>query len=473
MSEIQNTQVYVGNLSWSTSSEDLKKAFETFGTIRDAALIQTAVGKRSKGYGFVTFEKSEDAKKAIEAMNGTDLACRKVLVALAKDRSKEPPNLTDDRVHVGNLPGDYSKEDFVKLLSSFGECKAFDILDGDGKKFGYATFNSADDAKKAVDSLNGSKAGDNVLEVTFARKRRQRRPRKKRNATKRNETKGDVIPNQLFVRHLPVDVTKENITEKFKAFGSVKSVTLSKRRHFGFVTYESAEDALKGLKALHNTEYGDSTIEVEQAHERNAKSSSDEAKEEEDTKLDEEESSSNVLWVAGLPEDAKMADVQAVFAEKEFKVSECKPGHKKRGHFFCYITLDTPENAKKAADTMDGMKWQDTESTIKVEIRKQKAKKKQGKKKNKKKKKKTQQKIVEYYDNELFVKNLPDDTTKESLLGIFKKFESSIHETKISKSRADKIVAFVTFKEASVAGNALKELKGQDGLEIQYSRVTE
>merc|ERR1712146_495878 len=122
-------------------------------------------------------------------------------------------------------------------------------------------------------------------------------------------------------------------------------------------------------------------------------------------------------------------------------MGECKPGHKKRGHFFCYITLDTHENAKKAADSMDGMTWNDTERKIKVEIRKARTKKKQPKKKKKKKKsnnkKKKKQVIVEYYDNELFVKNLPDDTTKESLLGIFKKFEKSIHETKISKSRAE------------------------------------
>ena len=232
-----SVQVYVGNLSWSLSSDDLKKAFEKFGSIEESTLIQTAVEKRSKGYGFVTFEKAEDAEKAIKAMDGTELGGRKLQVALAKDRSKEPPNLTDDRVHVGNLPSDYSKEEFVKLLSSFGECKDFDVLDGNGKKFGYATFSSPDDAKKAVESLNASKAGGNVLEVMFARKRKPRRPRKKRNSNTTTTTQGDVIPNQLFVRHLPRDATKESITEKFKTFGSIKSVTLSKRRRFGFVTY--------------------------------------------------------------------------------------------------------------------------------------------------------------------------------------------------------------------------------------------
>ena len=212
-------------------------------------------------------------------MDGAELGGRKLQVALAKDRSKEPPNLTDDRVHVGNLPSDYSKEEFVKLLSSFGECKDFDVLDGNGKKFGYATFSSPDDAKKAVESLNASKAGGNVLEVMFARKRKPRRPRKKRNSNTTTTTQGDVIPNQLFVRHLPRDATKESITEKFKTFGSIKSVTLSKRRRFGFVTYvkwivnnthtrslthttnsryESAEDATKALKGLHDTEFGDS-----------------------------------------------------------------------------------------------------------------------------------------------------------------------------------------------------------------------
>jgi len=477
----QSAQLYVGNLSWGVGSKELREAFEKFGKVTDATLIQTVKTKRSKGYGFVTFEKFEDAKKAIEALNGKDLDGRTVSVTFAKDRTKEPPNLRDDRVHIANLPIDYSNEDLEKLLSEFGKCDDCNVLDDGGVKcFGYATFVNADDAKKAVESLNGTKLGDKALEVIFARKRRKRKQRKKKSSSSATTELKEVVPNQLYIRKLPRDVTEESVSKLFGTFGEIEKISLMTRKGYGFVTFKSADDAAKALAGLSDAKLGGSTLQVQQAREpekNSTKSEDEDTKKVEQTNEGEEtESKSNVLWVGGLPSDVQMDDVKSVFEKKGFTVSKCKPGHKRRGHFFCYITLDTHENAKKAAISMDGTEWKDSdeESKISVEIRKMKRKKKKTKSKKKQKPKKTER-VVEYFDNELFVKGLPDGTTKESLAEIFKKFGSSIHETKVSESRAKKMIGFVTFKEASVAAEALKALNGQnvsgETLEIQYARA--
>ena len=112
----------------------------------------------------MTFEKA-DAEKQLKRWMVQSWV-EELQVALAKDRSKEPPNLTDDRVHVGNLPSDYSKEEFVKLLSSFGECILMYLMVMVKIRICHILFTGR--CEKAVESLSPQRG--NVLEVMFARK---------------------------------------------------------------------------------------------------------------------------------------------------------------------------------------------------------------------------------------------------------------------------------------------------------------
>lgn len=62
-------KIHVGNLPFSINSDGLRELFSSFGEIEDAVVISNKFSGRSKGFGFVTFLKDEDAKKAIEEMN--------------------------------------------------------------------------------------------------------------------------------------------------------------------------------------------------------------------------------------------------------------------------------------------------------------------------------------------------------------------------------------------------------------------
>jgi len=81
---MSNNKLFVGGLSWNTTDDGLREAFEAYGTVEDAKVITDRESGRSRGFGFVTFENAADASAAIEKMNGSDLDGRTINVNVAK-----------------------------------------------------------------------------------------------------------------------------------------------------------------------------------------------------------------------------------------------------------------------------------------------------------------------------------------------------------------------------------------------------
>jgi len=83
-------KIYVGNLSYSTSEEDIRTAFSAFGTVDSADVIMDRSTGRSKGFGFVEMSVESEAKAAIDALNGKDVDGRSLNVNVAKPREERP-----------------------------------------------------------------------------------------------------------------------------------------------------------------------------------------------------------------------------------------------------------------------------------------------------------------------------------------------------------------------------------------------
>ncbi len=81
-------KLYVGNLPFSTGSEDLRRLFAQYGTVDDAIVISDRDTGRSRGFGFVEMSTAEEANNAIEGLNGTDIGGRQVNVNIARERSR-------------------------------------------------------------------------------------------------------------------------------------------------------------------------------------------------------------------------------------------------------------------------------------------------------------------------------------------------------------------------------------------------
>jgi RNA recognition motif-containing protein len=84
-------EIYVGNLPWSISDQDLADAFGAYGNVEKASIISDRDSGRSKGFGFVTMNDADEANKAIEGMNGTEMDGRNLKVNEAKPREDRPP----------------------------------------------------------------------------------------------------------------------------------------------------------------------------------------------------------------------------------------------------------------------------------------------------------------------------------------------------------------------------------------------
>src|SRR5262245_11638646 len=86
-----SAKLFVGNLSFSVTENDLQDAFAAHGTVIETNLMLDRATGRSRGFAFVTMGSDEEAQKAITAMNGKELSGRALTVNIARPREERPP----------------------------------------------------------------------------------------------------------------------------------------------------------------------------------------------------------------------------------------------------------------------------------------------------------------------------------------------------------------------------------------------
>lgn len=82
--------IYVGNMSYSMSEDELRDAFATYGTVTSARLVMDRETGRPKGFGFVEMPNDNEANAAIEALNGTEMGGRELKINEARPREERP-----------------------------------------------------------------------------------------------------------------------------------------------------------------------------------------------------------------------------------------------------------------------------------------------------------------------------------------------------------------------------------------------
>ena len=99
-----SSKLFVGNLSFNTTENDLQDAFAAHGTVVETNLMMDRMSGRPRGFAFVTMSSPEEAQKAIDAMNGKQLDGRPLTVNIARPREERPPQ---QRWSGGAGRGDY------------------------------------------------------------------------------------------------------------------------------------------------------------------------------------------------------------------------------------------------------------------------------------------------------------------------------------------------------------------------------
>ncbi len=100
-----NNKLFVGNLSFQTTENDLQDAFAAYGTVTETNLMMDRMTGRPRGFGFVTMATAEEAQAAIAGLNGRDLSGRDITVNVARPREERPAGGGGRREFGGNRGG--------------------------------------------------------------------------------------------------------------------------------------------------------------------------------------------------------------------------------------------------------------------------------------------------------------------------------------------------------------------------------
>jgi cold-inducible RNA-binding protein len=85
-----SNRLFVGNLSFNTTENELNDAFAAFGSVTEANLMMDRMTNRPRGFAFVTMATPEEAQQAIDGLNGKELSGRAITVNIARPREERP-----------------------------------------------------------------------------------------------------------------------------------------------------------------------------------------------------------------------------------------------------------------------------------------------------------------------------------------------------------------------------------------------
>jgi len=256
----QAGNIFIKNLHKNIDNKALFDTFSEFGDIL-SCVVATDEHGNSKGYGFIHFSTQAAADKAINLVNGKILNGKICYVASfqpRKDREKElqkiEPKWTN--IYVKPLPKAMNSEELNKMFSKYGEVTSVAIQSddkGESKGFGFINFATHEDAKKAVEDLNGKDYEGQTLFVGRAQKKTEREKELKDMFSKiQKERMNKYQGVNLYIKNVDETIDDDKLRAEFSVCGTITSARIMKddkgrTKGFGFVCFSTAEEATKAV----------------------------------------------------------------------------------------------------------------------------------------------------------------------------------------------------------------------------------
>merc|ERR1711937_818722 len=186
------TNVFVKNFGDELGDDKLKDMFTKFGKITSYK-IMSEEGDKNKGFGFVSFEDSEAAEKAVEELNGLEIGGKNLFVGRAQKKAERQQELKKKfellklerlnryqgvNLYVKNLDDSIDDEILRKEFSPYGTITSAKVMcceEGRSKGFGFVCFSSPEEATKAVTEMNGRIIVAKPLYVALAQRKEDRK----------------------------------------------------------------------------------------------------------------------------------------------------------------------------------------------------------------------------------------------------------------------------------------------------------
>ncbi|KAM8954265.1 nucleolin isoform 4-T4 [Pelodytes ibericus] len=254
--ERDSRTLFVKNIPYSTTSEDLQEIFENAKEIR----VPTGNDGSSKGIAYVEFNSEAEADKALEEKQGAELEGRAMFLDFTGDKSqnsgarRSAPAGESKTLVVNNLSYNATEESLQEVFEKATSIRIPQNNQGRPKGFAFVEFSTMEEAKEAMDTLNNTEIEGRTVRLEFSTGGGPQGGR----ASQQTKT--------LFVKGLSEDTTEETLKEAFD--GSVNARIVTDRdtgasKGFGFVDFSSAEDAKAAKDAMEDGEIDGSKVTLD------------------------------------------------------------------------------------------------------------------------------------------------------------------------------------------------------------------
>jgi len=260
-------KVIVENLASSTAWQDLKDHMRAAGTVDYVKVYVDSEGD-STNAGEAEFSTIAEARAAVEALNGTELDGQIIRVSPMRDSSGMVEDRQDRRVFVGNMSTDTTWQELKDHLSVAGDLlyvKLFTTPMGQSKGCAVAEFSSSDQAKAALDRLNGSILRDKNIRILPDRDNKERM-----NANQQRRTNPDRFvksDKRVFVFNLPRPMERDGLIRHMSSAGNVTYARIyvdefGQPKGCGIVEFSTVGEAQAAIRSLNNSELDGRSIGV-------------------------------------------------------------------------------------------------------------------------------------------------------------------------------------------------------------------
>lgn len=209
----ETSTVFVGNLPWSISKEELYTIMVTAGPVITCEIQRHDRSTRSKGWALVKYADYSTALAAVSALDGVEISTRKLHVRL--DRTAVDDTVNGYVVFLGNIPWNFTDEHVSELFQPYNAHDTHVVRNMAGRSRGFAlsTFIDEENALRAISEIHGTYVGGRAIECRMNRE----------NAS---ESYATSIRNSVTVRGISELVDADALKTHFSVAGEITSVKI-------------------------------------------------------------------------------------------------------------------------------------------------------------------------------------------------------------------------------------------------------
>jgi polyadenylate-binding protein len=346
-----SASLYVGDLLGSVSEANLFEIFSNVGHIASIRVCRDHLTKRSLGYAYVNFLQAKDAERVLDTLNNTIIKgkpCR--IMWCQRDPSVRKSGLGN--IFIKNLDLSIGHKELYDTFSDFGNilsCKVSLDENGHSKGFGFVHFENQESANRAIELVNDKLINNRRVYVGKFESKKERNLHKESSWT------------NVYIKDLSTDVTDKELLNNFGKYGIITSATIMKNddessKGFGFVNFQSHEDALKAVIALNNTPLGkdQKIIKCGRAQKKNERESELKNKFKL-LKMEQYNKYNGInLYIKNLEDEIQEEQLRKEFSNfGAIRSLKIMTDDKNNSRGFGFICFETPEEAHRAIAEMN------------------------------------------------------------------------------------------------------------------------